>query len=77
MPSPESRLSNATNTSHGISVEQNRFLNNSNSLETVFVWNQGPHPVILRGNPTTGTGTMYFAGPKPEEKDVSPPAWNH
>ena len=76
-PSPETRLSNATNASRGIVVEQNSFRNDSNSPETVFVWNRGPHPVTLRGNSATGTGTLYFAGPKPEQKDVSPPAGKH
>ena len=66
MPSPESRLSNATNTSHGIAAEQ------------VFKQQQQPRDrLCLEPGPASGdsareshngTGTMYFAGPKPEEK---------
>lgn len=36
-------------------------------LETVFVWNRGPHAVTMRGNILTGPGTAYFIGPKPEK----------
>lgn len=54
------------NPSQGISVEGNIFRNDSGSGETVFVWNRGPHSVILDNNRLTGAGELYVAGPRPE-----------
>lgn len=60
------------NPSKGIRITGNTFRNDSGSAETVFVWNRGPHKVILKDNVLTGPGTAYFIGPKPDKKLVKP-----
>lgn len=62
----------AANPSTGIHITGNTFRNDSGSPETVFVWNRGPHRVILRDNVLIGPGTAYFVGPRPEKKPENP-----
>lgn len=65
---PAQKRGGDANPSKGIRVTGNTFRNNSGAVETVFVWNRGPHKVTLRDNMLTGPGTAYFVGPKPEKK---------
>jgi hypothetical protein len=47
-------------------IEDNRFESRTGSTDTAFVWNRGPHPVVLRGNALSGAPIRYVAGPRPE-----------
>lgn len=60
-----------------ILIEDNSFESHTGLPETAFVWNRGPHPVVLRGNVLSGGPIPYVAGPRPElekNKDGGKPA---
>ena len=65
-PGAPSKKTGVRNPSAGITVEKNRFRNDSGREETVFVWNRGPDPVVLRQNVLSGPGNEYAQGPRPE-----------